>query len=31
MQNGKVKLRRLENTDRDYKYLEKWYQEEEVY
>lgn len=31
MQNGKVKLRRLKNTDTDYKHLEKWYQEEEIY
>lgn len=31
MQNDKVKLRRLKNTDSDYKYLEKWYQEEEIY
>lgn len=31
MQNNKVKLRRLENTDNDYRYLEKWYQEEEIY
>jgi len=31
MQNGKVKLRRLKNTDSDYRYLEKWYQEEEIY
>lgn len=31
MQNGKIKLRRIENTDSDYKYLENWYQEEEIY
>ena len=26
-----IKLRRLKNTIEDYKLLEKWYQEEEVY
>lgn len=31
MQKNKVKLRRLKNTDRDYEYLERWYQEEEIY
>lgn len=31
MKNGKIKLRRLENTNSDYKHLEKWYQEEEIY
>ena len=31
MQNNKLKLRRLENTNKDYKYLENWYQETEVF
>ena len=31
MQNNKLKLRRLENTNKDYKYLEKWYQEKEIF
>lgn len=31
MKKDKIKLRRLKNTDRDYEYLEKWYQEEEIY
>lgn len=31
MQNNKLKLRRIENTNKDYKYLEKWYQEKEIF
>lgn len=30
-EKGKIKLRRLKSLDSDYKYLEKWYQEEEIY
>lgn len=31
MRSGKISLRKLENSSTDYKFLEKWYQEEEVY
>lgn len=29
--NDEIKLRRLKNIESDYKYLEKWYKEKEVY
>lgn len=31
MENENVSLRRLSNTEEDYKLLEKWYKEEEIY
>lgn len=31
MEFGKISLRKLKDNDSDYKYLEKWYQEEEIY
>ncbi len=31
MEDGEVKLRKLIDSDDDYKILEKWYQEEEIY
>ena len=31
MKNGKINLRKLNDNEKDYKLLEKWYQEEEIY
>lgn len=31
MKNNEISLRRLINTDEDYKLLEKWYQQKEIY
>ena len=31
MKDGKLELRQLIDSDEDYKKLEKWYQEEEIY
>ena len=31
MEKEKIKLRRLNNKEEDYRFLEKWYQEEEIY
>ena len=31
MEKEKIKLRRLNNKEDDYRFLEKWYQEEEIY
>ena len=31
MVDGKLKLRQLNDSDKDYEWLEKWYQEEEIY
>ena len=31
MIDGKLKLRLLNDNEEDYKMLEKWYQEEEIY
>lgn len=31
LKNNKIKLRLISDSEKDYKYLEKWYQEEEIY
>ena len=31
LKNNKIKLRLISDREKDYKYLEKWYQEEEIY